>query len=152
MAAVLLVLGLGQGDIMPRIALLIATLLATSASAQTVIVKCVDARGNITYTTDACEPGQSVKDVKQYAPVHDDPMARARLQEIERQQDARNRMAREYSPPRVLRSAPLPSERDRKKARCAEARQRANEARGKGYDSSTLIGLDKQAVDACFGL
>lgn len=67
--------------------------------------------------------------------------------------DRRNREGRETSRawyPTSTRSAP--TERDLRKERCAEARQNASNARGKGYNNSTLVWLDKQAVDACAGL
>ena len=59
--------------------LILAALLIGNVHAQTVILKCVDAKGQVNYTTSACEPGQSVKDVKSYAPVRDDPRAREEL-------------------------------------------------------------------------
>lgn len=131
--------------------LILAALLIGNVHAQTVILKCVDAKGQVNYTTSACEPGQSVKDVKSYAPVRDDPRAREELRRIDEQQNARNAKQRQtvfYNNPRMSTETP----RDRQKQACAQARQRANDARGKGYDRSTLIKLDKQAVDACFGL
>ena len=135
---------------MPRMLLFVAALLAGGVHAQTVIVKCADAEGHVTYTTDACEPGQSVNAVSTYAPVHDDPQAREDVRRADEQQQARYRAQgrqQAYHQPRQ-RETP----RDRQKRECAEARQRAHDARGKGYNSSTLARLDKQAVDACFGL
>lgn len=136
---------------MSRMILLVAALLAGNVHAQTVILKCVDAKGRITYTTSACEPGQSLKDVKAYAPVRDDPQAREDVRRADQQQQARYRTRQQqaYFQPSTP-SAETP--RDRQKRECAMARQRANAARGKGFTSSQLVALDKQAVDACFGL
>ena len=135
---------------MSRMILLVAALLAGNIHAQTVILKCVDAKGRITYTTSACEPGQSLKDVKAYAPVRDDPQAREDVRRADQQQQARYRTQQQaYFQPSAS-SAETP--RDRQKRECAAARQRANAARGKGLTSSQLISLDKQAVDTCFGL
>lgn len=135
---------------MSRMILLVAALLAGNVHAQTVILKCVDAKGRITYTTSACEPGQSLKDVKAYAPVRDDPQAREHVRRADQQQQARYRTRQQaYFRPSAS-STETP--RDRQKRECAAARQRANAARGKGLTSSQLVALDKQAVDACFGL
>ena len=137
---------------MSRKLLFAAVLLAGSVHAQTIIVKCVDAKGNITYTTDACEPGQSVKDVKSYAPVHDDPAARQRLRDIERIQAARDARVRlQGGGPAYRGPSPLTA-RDLKRAKCEDARKLARDARGKGYNGSYLIALDRAAADACFGL
>jgi hypothetical protein len=131
--------------------LLAAVLAAAGAPAQTVIVKCVDKQGHVSYTTDACEPGQAVKDVKTYGPVRDDPRARDDARRIDDQMQARNRAndrPQGFDPGSVPRESP----RNIQKRACTQARQRAADARGKGYDSSTLIALDKAGVDACFGL
>jgi hypothetical protein len=131
--------------------LLAALLLAGSARAQTVIVKCVDAKGHVSYTTDVCAPGESVKDVKIYAPVRDDPEAREIVRRADEQQQAHYR-ARDRQQVYYPQAPQTETPRDRQKRECAQARQRANDARGKGYNNSTLVWLDKQAVDACFGL
>ena len=131
--------------------LLAAVLAAGGTHAQTVIVKCVDKQGHASYTTDACEPGQAVKDIKAYGPVHDDPRARDDVRRIDEQMQARNR-AIDRRPGFDPGSAPGESPRSIQKRACAQARQRAADARGKGYNNSTLIALDKAAVDACFGL
>jgi hypothetical protein len=133
------------------IVLLAAMLLAAPALAQTVIVKCVDAKGNISYTTDACQPGQSVEDVKSYAPVRDDPAARQRVRDIERIQADRDARARGSGVQTLWRST-LRSDRDQQRAECNAAQKVAREARGKGYSSSYLITLDRAAANACFGL
>lgn len=131
--------------------LLAAVLAAAGAQAQTVILKCVDKQGHVSYTTDACETGQSVKDVKTYGPVRDDPRARDEARRIDDQMQARNRANQR---PQAFDPGSVPGESPRniQKRVCAQARQRAADARGKGYNNSTLIALDKAAVDACFGL
>lgn len=132
--------------------LIAAALLIGTAQAQTVIVKCVDAEGQIAYTTDACPSGQLTKSTRVYAAIHDDPAARERMQEIERKQDGRHR----GNVSRVDRSGAShrskPTERDKRKLACADARQKAEQARGKGYSNRKLQSLDKVEVDACFGL
>ena len=135
---------------MSRMLLFVAVLLAGGVRAQTVIVKCADAKGRITYTTDTCEPGQSVKDIKTYAPVHDDPQAREAVRRADEQQQARYRTQDRHQTYHQPQQQETP--RDRQKRECVEARQRAHDARGKGYNSSILTRLDKQAIDACFGL
>lgn len=132
--------------------LIVAALLIGTAQAQTVIVKCVDAKGQVAYTTDACPPGQSIKSTRTYAAIHDDPAAQARPQDIERQQDGRDR----GNGSRVDRSGASnrsePTERDKRKLACANAKRKAEQARGKGYSNRKLQSLDKAGVDACFGL
>lgn len=129
-----------------------AALLIGTAQAQTVIVKCVDPKGQVAYTTDACPPGQSTKSSRTYAAVHDDPVARARLQDIERQQDGRNRRDSGRDDRSGASRRNEPTERDRRKLACSNARQKAENARGKGYSNRKLQSLDKIAMDACFGL
>ncbi len=132
--------------------LIVAALLVGTAQAQTVIVKCIDAKGQAAYTTTACPSGQYTQSTRTYAAVHDDPAARTRLQDIERQQDARTRGngARGDRSGVALRSEP--TERDRRKLACANARHKAEQARGKGYANRELQALDKIEMDACFGL
>jgi hypothetical protein len=130
--------------------LLVAMLVTCGAHAQTIILKCVDKRGHVSYTTDACEAGQAVKDIKAYGPVRDDPRARDDVRRIDEQMQARYRDGHRT----IVYPGVTPSEtpRDKQKRACAQARQHAADARGKGYNSSTLVSLDKAAVDACFGL
>lgn len=135
---------------MPRTILLVAVLFAGNACAQTVIYKCVDAKGQVIYTTDACAHGERLKDVKIYGEVREDPQAREDVRRADEQQQARYRAADRQQA--SYRTPVAETPRDRLKRECAEARQRANAARGKGYGSSMLVLLDKQAVDACFGL
>lgn len=132
--------------------LILAMLLVGNAQAQMLIVKCVDARGSITYTTDACPPGQSLRSARTYAAAQDDHTAKTRLKEIEKQQEARKRPGAGSGPRSGGSGHHAPSERDRRKAACEAARGKAQEARGKGYPSARLIALDKTAIDACFGL
>lgn len=127
-------------------------LLCGTAHAQTIILKCVDAKGHVTFTNEGCRPGEHLKDVKAYQQTHDDPVARQRLRDIEQQQDARNRWEREQRSSPVFYSAAPPSERDKKRARCAAARQAANDARSRGLSNAEIRVYDKAAVDACFGL
>ena len=136
---------------MSRVILFAALLAASGAHAQTVILKCVDKQGRVTYTNDVCGPGQSLKDVKAYAPVREDPRARDEVRRIDDQMQVRYR-SNERQP--VFNPGPASTEtpRDRQKRACAVARERAAAARGKGYNNSTLVALDKAAMDACFGL
>lgn len=132
--------------------LIIAMLLVGNAQAQTVIVKCVDTRGRVAYTTDACPPGQVTKSTRTFAAVHEDPAAQARLQAIEQQQDRRDR---EHADRGDRSGAPRrsePSERDRRRLACAKAREEADKARGKGFSTRKLQSLDKVEMDACFAL
>ena len=59
------------------------------AWAQTVIVKCKDAKGAVIYQTEPCERGQTMADVKTYAPVRYNSELAAETRRIERQVDAR---------------------------------------------------------------
>lgn len=135
---------------MTRKLLFVAALWAGVAQAQTVIVKCVDAHGGIAYTTDACAPGQTLRYAKTYAAVHDDPRAGENVRRADEQQQARYRSQDRHQS--RTRAKHQETERDRQKRACATARLRARDARGKGHGSATLVRLDKQAVDACFGL
>jgi hypothetical protein len=51
-----------------------------------------------------------------------------------------------YSPPRPE------SARDRQRARCNAARAAVDRAVHDGWDSSVRMGLERAAIDACFGL
>lgn len=74
---------------MKGIVLAVALGLSTGAQAQSVIVKCVDAKGQVMYVSGGCEPGQRVDSYKAYEAVHDDPNAAARTRSAQREVDAR---------------------------------------------------------------
>lgn len=136
---------------MIRALVLAALLLAGNAQAQTAIGKCVDVKGHVNYTTHGCEPGEKLVDVKVYGAVHDDPAAAAKVRHdaqilAERKRASNN--DRTFYVPRNT----APSERELQRQRCNAAREAARNARGKGFDSSYLIQLDRAAADACFGL
>lgn len=131
--------------------MLSALLFAGGLQAQTVIVKCIDAKGGVAYTNDACPPGQSVAGARTYAAVHDDPQARAEVQRLDEQMQQRYRADRSNGSA----GAGTPhaeTTRDRQKRACAAARQATVDARTKNLDRSRRLALDKAAVDACFGL
>jgi len=132
--------------------LIIAMLLVGTAQAQTVIVKCLDTRGQVAYTTDACPSGQVTKSTRIFAAVHEDPASQARLQAIQRQQDRHNQGHADRGDRSGAPRRSEPSERDRRRLACAKARQEAEQARGKEFSTRKLQSLDKIEMDACFAL
>lgn len=137
---------------MYRILFLADLLLAGSTRAQTVILKCVDEKGAVTLTNQLCPPGTRLKNVRAYSDAPDNPAARQRLRDIKQEQEVRNQRARQERTQTTFYGPVAPSERDRQKQLCASARRAASDARRQSLDHSTIMMLDKAAVDACFGL
>jgi len=138
---------------MQRMLLIVALFFASSLHAQTytLLQKCRAANGSVRFTNTGCKANEETLDIRAYYNGPERDYSRQQAQE-------RAEMDRRYREFRQAQSAPRydppaqPTERDKQKARCAEARRRATDARGKGYNNSTLVMLDKQVVDACFGL
>ncbi|TKR33295.1 DUF4124 domain-containing protein [Luteimonas gilva] len=59
------------------------------AWAQTVIVKCKDAKGKVIYQTEPCERGQTTTDVKTYAPVRYNPKLAEETRQTQHEIDQR---------------------------------------------------------------
>lgn len=74
---------------MKGIAVLLWLAFAGQAYAQTTIVKCRDAKGQVMYVSGGCEPGQRADSSKAYEPVYDDPAAVRRVAAAEREVAAR---------------------------------------------------------------
>lgn len=138
---------------MKKMLLIAALLLAADAHAQTytVLQKCRAVDGSVRFTNTGCKSNEKMLDARAYynGPERDNS---PQLAQERAEMDRRNREYRQSQAVPVYEPPSQPTERDKRKERCAAARKVANDARGKGWDNSYLRQLDKTAVDACFGL
>jgi len=123
-------------------------LLATGvcpAWAQTVIVKCKDAKGKVIYQTKPCERGQTLADVKTYALVRYNPELAAETRQTQRIVDARRSTYGSNA-----QAAYIPT--DGRGAACESAkanRESVLKAAGMSRNFDLLRSLDESVRQAC---
>lgn len=132
-----------------RLVLLAALLIAAPVSAQQTIWKCRDAKGAIVFQNLPCAVGMRELGAKVYD-TPDTRRAAVYAERVRREMDARNRAL--HRPVVTYRSPNPPSAREQKKARCKRAQEAAQDAAMRGVSSWIREGLERESIDACFGL
>ena len=129
-----------------------ALLAAMPVGAQQVVLKCKGPNGETIYQNHPCAwRGGKLQGVLVFDDPRESPDARRRLEVIERQQQARYQAERRPGGGVAPLPSP-PSNRDRQRQHCAEAKARANRAAFDGTPDGVRRVYEREAVDACFGL
>jgi hypothetical protein len=123
---------------------------ASTAGAQQIIWKCKGPKGSLVYQNSPCAPGAALA-TKVYDTPSDLTEARAERERNEQIMEQRQQQLHSASGSYVY-NLPAESERDKKKALCKEARDRAHRAAFDGTPDLVRQAYERAAVDQCFGL
>ena len=131
---------------------MVLLLVWSGANAQQVIWKCRDSKGAVTFQNSPCEPGTREVGARVFDTGVDSPVAAAQASRARAEMDRRNASLHAQSQTYFDNSPRPQSERDRQRARCEAARASVDRAIHEGWDTSVRAGLERAAIDACFGL
>lgn len=123
---------------------------ASTAGAQQIIWKCKGPKGSLVFQNAPCSPGTAAS-----AKVYDTPdrsEARAERERNESIMEQRNHRLRPAQQGYAYSSTSGPSDRDKQKALCRDARGRARRAAFDGTPDALRAAYERAAIDACFGL
>lgn len=117
------------------------------------IYKCVGAKGSLSYQSEPCPASARRATAKVYGAIYEDPAAERRVEQIQREMDARSRET--HRKPYGYRSSGGYTQRDRQRSDCDAAkshRERTLEAAGMFRNFDLLRQLDDQVARACKNL
>ena len=123
---------------------------ASTAGAQQIIWKCKGPKGTLVYQNSPCAPGAALATKVYDTP--DRPEAQAERERNEEIMDQRRQQLHAPGSGYAYSSPTNESERDKRKALCKQAKQRAHDAAFDGTPDLLRLAYERAAIDARFGL